>query len=254
MHIQSAADQSAGRQKPVYEQLLEAIADRRSVRIRYDSLAEEKGIVTRLSPYRLLFSRRSWYVVGRSSLHRATRTFNLGRILQMEPLDDHYQIPRGFSIDRYLRNAWHLIPEQGRDREVVVRFSKLVAQNVAEVDWHKTQRLVFRDDGTARLPRDRLGPERDLVVDSRLRRPGRSARAGRTPSARGPAGTTNGGAIRAGPNMTFREINFGSAEYRQECACGRRFCEYRWDSTSMTKTWRGNAISGTSAYSTRQGS
>jgi proteasome accessory factor B len=134
--------------QPVYMQLLDAIANRRNVRIRYGSLKEQKQIVTRLSPYHLFFSRRSWYVVGRSSLHRAQRTFNLGRFLNLETLEDQFQIPRGFSLERYLRNAWHMIPEKGRDREVVVRFSKLVAQNVAEVNWHKTQRTVFGDDGT----------------------------------------------------------------------------------------------------------
>ena len=41
-----------------------------------------------------------------------------------------------------------MIPEKGRDSDVVVRFGKLVAQNVAEVNWHKTQRLAWRDDGT----------------------------------------------------------------------------------------------------------
>jgi proteasome accessory factor B len=135
--------------KPVYDQLLDAIANRHNVRIRYNSLNEEKEIVTRLSPYGLFFSRRSWYVVGRSSLHRAKRTFNVGRVLQIETLDDHFQIPRGFSIERYLGNAWHMISEKGRDQQVVVRFSRLVAQNVAEVHWHKTQRVVFHDDGTA---------------------------------------------------------------------------------------------------------
>lgn len=135
--------------KPVYEQLLDATANRRNVRIRYGSLKEDKEIATRLSPYGLFFSRRSWYVVGRSSLHRAKRTFNLGRVIEIETLDDHFQIPRGFSIDRYLGNAWHMIPEKGPDREVVVRFNKLVAQNVAEVNWHKTQRVVFNDDGSA---------------------------------------------------------------------------------------------------------
>lgn len=134
--------------KPYYEQLLDAVANRHSVRIRYDSLADRKEIVTRLSPYRLFFSRRSWYVVGRSSVHRAKRTFHLGRIKQLEPLDDRFQIPRGFSIERYLRNAWHMIPEQGRDCEVVVRFSPLVAKNVAEVNWHKRQRLAFHPDGS----------------------------------------------------------------------------------------------------------
>jgi proteasome accessory factor B len=87
-------------------------------------------------------------VIGRSSLHRGTRTFNVGRIVRLEPLDDPYEIPRGFSIDRYLRNAWHLIPEPGPDREVVVRFARKVAQNVAEVAWHKTQRLQFLPDGS----------------------------------------------------------------------------------------------------------
>jgi predicted DNA-binding transcriptional regulator YafY len=133
--------------KAIYEQLLDAIVRRRNVRIRYESLQEQKEIVTRLSPYRVFFSRRSWYVVGRSSLHRAKRTFHLGRILSATTLDDHFQIPRGFSIDRYLGNAWHMIREKGCDSEVVVRFSKLVAKNVAEVNWHKTQRLEWRDDG-----------------------------------------------------------------------------------------------------------
>ncbi len=67
----------------------------------------------------------------------------------LESLDDPFQVPRGFSIERYLRNAWHMIPEKGHDRDVVVRFTKLVAQNVAEVNWHKTQRLAFHDDGSA---------------------------------------------------------------------------------------------------------
>ena len=99
--------------RPIYDQLIEAVTKRRSVRLRYRSLNEGEEIRTKLNPYQLFFSRRSWYVAGRSSLHRATRTFNLGRIAEIELLDDRYKIPRGFSIERFLRNAWHLIPEPG---------------------------------------------------------------------------------------------------------------------------------------------
>jgi predicted DNA-binding transcriptional regulator YafY len=134
--------------QPVYEQLREALAQRCSVRIRYRSLHEGGEIRTKLQPYRLFFSRRSWYVAGRSSLHRATRTFNLSRVIEIEPLADRYKIPRGFTVERFLRNAWHLIPERGPDRDVVVRFSKMVASNVAEVHWHKTQQIRWNDDGT----------------------------------------------------------------------------------------------------------
>lgn len=147
IHIQPPPRNPLDGFKPVYEQLLAATANRRSVRIHYDSLKEQKKIATRLSPYRLFFSRRSWYVIGRSSVHRAKRTFHLGRIERIEPLDDRFEIPRGFSLERYLGNAWHMIPERGPDHAVVVRFSPLVAQNVAEVRWHKTQQLTLCDNG-----------------------------------------------------------------------------------------------------------
>ena len=135
-------------QKPVYQQLVDATARRCAVRIYYQSFSEDEEICTQLHPYRIFFSRRSWYVVGRASLYRSTRTFNIGRIRRLEVLDNEYQIPRGFSLQRYLRNAWHMIPERGPDSEVVVRFSRLVAGNVAEVVWHKTQQLKFNEDGT----------------------------------------------------------------------------------------------------------
>jgi len=136
-----------GKTAPIYQTLIEAIARRRSVRIEYDSFSDGKLIRTKLKPYRLLFSRRSWYVFGRSSMHRETRTFNVARIRRMDVLDETFRFPRGFTIERQLRNAWHLIPEPGADQEVVVRFESLVAKNVAEVVWHKTQRLVWRRDG-----------------------------------------------------------------------------------------------------------
>lgn len=135
-------------QSSVYHELIDAAARRHCVRIEYDSVADKKTILTKLSPYRLLHSRHSWYVIGRSSLHRATRTFNIGRILKVQPLEESFRVPRGFSLDRYLRNAWHIIPEPGPNQEVLIRFSPLVARNVAEVRWHKSQRQQLNDDGS----------------------------------------------------------------------------------------------------------
>lgn len=133
---------------PIYQQLLACISARQSARIDYDSISDGAPVRLKLSPYRLLFSRHSWYVIGRSSLHREVRTFNVGRIQAISLLDEKFHLPRGFSVERYLGNAWHLIPERGPDQEVVVRFRPLVARNVAEIVWHKTQRLAYREDGS----------------------------------------------------------------------------------------------------------
>lgn len=145
--IQLAPVNPLGDSQPYFDQILESIAHRQSIRIRYDSLTEWKVIHTKLSPYQLLFSRRSWYVIGRSSLHRSVRTFNVGRIKTLVGLSEMYSVPRGFTLEKYLGNAWHLIPEKGADQKVAIRFQPLVAQNVAEVNWHRTQRIEWHKSG-----------------------------------------------------------------------------------------------------------
>jgi predicted DNA-binding transcriptional regulator YafY len=131
----------------IYQQLVDARAARRVCRIEYDSLTEWERITTKLRPYYLLFCRHSWYVIGRSSLHAEVRTFNLSRIASLEILPETFNVPKGFSVERHLRNAWMLIPDDGPDQIVEIRFQPLVAQNVAEVLWHKTQELKFEPDG-----------------------------------------------------------------------------------------------------------
>ena len=130
-----------------YEQLLEAWMQRRRVRLEYDSASEQKRIATILSPYRLLFSRRSWYVIGYSSRDRAVRTYNIGRIFSLSLLESDYQIPKRFRLERYLGDAWHLIREPKERHRIVIYFEQLVARNVAEVAWHRTQQCRWLDDG-----------------------------------------------------------------------------------------------------------
>ncbi|MCC7424625.1 MAG: WYL domain-containing protein [Planctomycetaceae bacterium] len=130
--------------------LTSAVSRRRQVRIRYRSLNEglPSDLTTLLSPYRLLFARRTWYVIGRSSVHRSVRTFHLGRIGHAEIIEEEYEIPARFSLERFLGNAWFLINERGQSFDVHVRFQSKVAENVAEVRWHRTQQITRNADGT----------------------------------------------------------------------------------------------------------
>jgi proteasome accessory factor B len=132
----------------VYQQLVTAIEKRCVVQIDYESLTEWETITTRLRPYQLLFSQHSWYVVGRSSLHAEVRIFNLARIESLKVLKQRFVVPRNFDLDRHLGNAWHLINSPGRDSHITIRFKSLVARNVAEVKWHKTQQTKFLPDGS----------------------------------------------------------------------------------------------------------
>jgi predicted DNA-binding transcriptional regulator YafY len=157
-HVGEVAERVAIRVGPVnplssagdiFAKLANALRERRQVRIRYDSLFDKREIRTLLSPYRLMFQRRSWYIIGRSSIHRAVRTFNVGRILDADIVaDSSFQIPPRFTLERYFGDAWSFIRDRGKRYEVVVRFQPRVARNVAEVQWHRTQRVTWNDDGS----------------------------------------------------------------------------------------------------------
>jgi proteasome accessory factor B len=53
-----------------------------------------------------------------------------------------------FDLSDYIGRAWSLIPE-GRIYNVKLRFLPRVANNVAEVQWHSTQKVTFAKDGSA---------------------------------------------------------------------------------------------------------
>ena len=52
------------------------------------------------------------------------------------------------SLTDYLGRAWSMIPE-GRLYNVKLRFLPKVAENVTEVQWHKTQKVTRNNDGSA---------------------------------------------------------------------------------------------------------
>ncbi len=126
----------------VFDVMLESLREKRSLRISYKSPVEAE-IETILEPYWLFFCRHAWYVIAREP-----RTFHLGRIIHFEKMDRYFKIPVGFTLQQYLGNAWRMIREPGPDQKVTVRFTPLVAQNVAEVYWHPTQRVVWNEDGS----------------------------------------------------------------------------------------------------------
>lgn len=148
IHIRTEPQTELSNRKVHFQRFQKAITERKKIRIEYDSLHETRVINTLVSPYRLLFLRHSWYAIGRSSLHRAVRTFNLRRVLSSEITEDDFDMPPRFSLKRYFGHAWNMIRERRERTRVHIRFQSLVATNVAEVTWHRSQELKWNDDGT----------------------------------------------------------------------------------------------------------
>jgi len=132
----------------IFSDLQRAIVQKRKVNIAYMSLFERKRIVTDLSCYHLMYNQRAWYALGYSSLHKQVRTFKINRIKKLTPLEKCYIDGEKFDLAEYLSVAWNMIPE-GKIYNIKLRFLPKVAQNVAEVNWHSTQKVTRNIDGSA---------------------------------------------------------------------------------------------------------
>ena len=134
---------------PHKEHLYEAIRERRSVNIEYNSFSSQQTIHHRLSPYAVLFRKRAWYVIGRSETFNRVLTFRINRIDSLSMTNLGYKIPEDFSVQRYLAKSWDVM--LGPDTRVIILFAPRIAPLIREVNWHPTQQIQELDDGVLRF-------------------------------------------------------------------------------------------------------
>ena len=134
----------------MFEELAVAITGRRVCRIVYLSFHEGKQIRTRIHPLRLVFHGHGWYVIAFSTMHREVRTFKMIRIRKLTATGKEFTPPEDVLAARPFGEAWSMIPE-GELHDVHLHFSADVAANVAEVQWHASQRVEWNDDGSIEL-------------------------------------------------------------------------------------------------------
>ena len=143
-----------------YAKVCHALATRRCLRCIYES-ASNYGDPTNgngkkdpdpflLKPYALFFNQRAWYVVGFHGSRDEVRTFKLNRFALMEATQQAYSIPKGFTLEKHLGNAWRMI--RGLTRyDVELLFDPNFAETISDTSWHATQQFYHQPDGSLRF-------------------------------------------------------------------------------------------------------
>jgi predicted DNA-binding transcriptional regulator YafY len=129
----------------VYRGLLEALERRVQIRLFYRDRESLASSSTKVSPYRLLIDGPRWYLIGRSTLHRAVKVFHIPWVEGVELTRDVATIPPRFDLERFLGQAWAV--DRGKRVKVILRFTPRAAPEVREHQWHSSQRVEPRDDG-----------------------------------------------------------------------------------------------------------
>jgi len=72
------------------------IRRQRQIRAFFSEPLDGKWRQTKIAPYRIAASTVKWLLIGRSSVHRSTCTFDISQIDKVELTDDSYCIPQEF--------------------------------------------------------------------------------------------------------------------------------------------------------------
>lgn len=153
LEVRTAAAEPADQHRDVYEKIRRAIRDRAALEVAYEPATSANGRGERrfvLEPYALFFSVRAWYVVGRRRDTGDLRSLKLSRFASLKEHGDRYRIPKSFSLDAHLGNAWRMI-RGGADLAVEVRFDAEFAATVSDTIWHRTQEVRHHADGSCTM-------------------------------------------------------------------------------------------------------
>lgn len=133
---------------PLVEQLSVALVKHQKLFLRYTSTRRRvpKGRV--VQPYHLAQFQGGWYLFAFDESVEALRIFALPRMEEVEVLDEGFEPPKIFDLDRYLRGSMGLMTDpEAPELAVRIRFTGYAAVLVAERQWHPSQELRPEENG-----------------------------------------------------------------------------------------------------------
>ena len=133
--------------------LQRAILEGRKVRIRYSTSSRDGQESLRVvRPYHLLSYVRSWHLIAHCERRNKVLTFKVDRIRKAEPLGEHFEVPRDFSVEEHIGDGWGIMSGKGVDSvDVELLFEPEAGRWVSEEQWHKSQEIERNEDGSVRF-------------------------------------------------------------------------------------------------------
>ena len=134
-----------GRHREALERLSRAVAEHRTVQMRYYSASGGRVTRREVDPYHLWFAAGGLYLIAYCHRRRDVRLFAVERIRSLTVTSHAFQLPLGFDVEAYVENA--LVVMRGRLVEVELAFDRATAAWVRDRIWHPSQRLASTRGG-----------------------------------------------------------------------------------------------------------
>jgi predicted DNA-binding transcriptional regulator YafY len=150
-----------------FSRVLDGIAENRVLQVSYEKPAEaakrrreDAGTPSaaaraqrieslEIEPWGIFFAKRSWYLVARKRSTGDLRQYKLARFRRMDLTDRTFEVDKGWTIERYAADMWESMKDgAGRRHTVRIEIAEPMAEVVSETQWHPSQVIERRRDGS----------------------------------------------------------------------------------------------------------
>jgi len=136
----------------IFRELAEAVLHRRQVKIRYWTASRDAETERVIDPWHLAAIDGTFYLIAYCHERKATRMFAPGRIREIVPTEESFEIPTGFRIGDFFDGAFKVISDSSLPTQTVrLKFAPSAAKYIREKVWHGTQKQQREADGSVVL-------------------------------------------------------------------------------------------------------
>jgi predicted DNA-binding transcriptional regulator YafY len=146
------AQKKRGTDVPAYlARLTDAVLEHKRAAMRYESFSSRAVKDYVIEPHRLLYGQGGLYLHAFVPIYGEVRTFAVERIKHLAVLDETFEPHAELDADAF---AHSMGVYSGRPERVELEFSSKMSPYILEREWHRTQAVEKRPDGSVRLGLD----------------------------------------------------------------------------------------------------
>lgn len=141
--------------------IISAMRDFRVISLCYQSFRHPEPYSFNVRPYCVKYFKQRWYLLGDSDL--GLRIYSLDRFVDMEELEEHFEIPKGFDAEEYFGNYFGVIIGE-EPEDVKIRVVPDQVKYFRTLPLHGSQRETVQEDGSSVLSYH-IAPTFDFVQE-----------------------------------------------------------------------------------------
>ena len=126
--------------------IISATRDFRVISLCYQGFRHPEPFCFNVRPYCVKYFKQRWYLLGDSDL--GLRIYSLDRFVDMEELEEHFEIPKGFDAEEYFGNYFGVIIGE-EPEDVKIRVVPDQVKYFRTLPLHGSQRETVQEDGSS---------------------------------------------------------------------------------------------------------